>query len=310
LTASAAVYLDSSQKLASVALTNGQILIGSTGSIPVAATLTGTANQVIVTNGAGSVTFSLPQSIATTSQVTFGTISTTAQCVGQLSYSTGTASQSGTVITGTSTGWNSSFAPGVICWAGPVCSFVSAWVSATQLTASTPRTVSPTAAYALCYGDIEMTQGSISISGSIYTSLAANRIVETDANGVLTVAAAMTNGQLLIGSTGAAPVAATLSPGASGSITITNGAGSITIDTSQPLTTTSSPTFSSLTLSGLSPNMVLITGPSSGLITGVALSNGQILIGATGGAPIAATITGTTNQVRRTPHCITPHHRL
>jgi len=52
-------------------LTNGQLLIGATGAEPVPATLTGTANQVSITNGSGSVTLSLPQDIAPTSNVTF-----------------------------------------------------------------------------------------------------------------------------------------------------------------------------------------------------------------------------------------------
>lgn len=39
---------------------NGQIPIGSAGADPVLATLTGTANQITVTNGAGSITLSLP----------------------------------------------------------------------------------------------------------------------------------------------------------------------------------------------------------------------------------------------------------
>ena len=41
------------------AMSNGQLLIGSTGSSPVVAALTGTANQVSVTNGAGSITLAL-----------------------------------------------------------------------------------------------------------------------------------------------------------------------------------------------------------------------------------------------------------
>ena len=56
--------------------TNGQLLIGSGGADPVLANLTGTLNQVNVTNGAGSITLSLPQSIATTSAVTFATLDT------------------------------------------------------------------------------------------------------------------------------------------------------------------------------------------------------------------------------------------
>lgn len=52
--------------------TNGQLLIGNTtGNTLTKATLTGTANQVIVTNGAGSITLSTPQDINTSSAPTF-----------------------------------------------------------------------------------------------------------------------------------------------------------------------------------------------------------------------------------------------
>lgn len=50
--------------------TNGQIPIGN-GTTYTAATLTGTANQVTVTNGAGTITLALPQSIATASTPQF-----------------------------------------------------------------------------------------------------------------------------------------------------------------------------------------------------------------------------------------------
>lgn len=52
--------------------TNGQLLIGNTtGNTLVKATLTGTTNQINVTNGAGSITLATPQDIATTSSPTF-----------------------------------------------------------------------------------------------------------------------------------------------------------------------------------------------------------------------------------------------
>lgn len=55
--------------------TNGQILIGNTtGSTLAKATITGTSNQVVVTNGAGSITLSTPQSIGTASNVQFGKV--------------------------------------------------------------------------------------------------------------------------------------------------------------------------------------------------------------------------------------------
>lgn len=65
------------------------------------------------------------------------------------------------------------------------------------------------------------------IARSKVASGTANRILVNDGSGNLSEAAALTNGQLLIGSTGAAPSAATLTQGSG--ITITNGAGTITI---------------------------------------------------------------------------------
>lgn len=58
--------------------TNGQILIGNTtGNTLDKATITGTADQVIVTNGAGAITLSLPQSINTTSGPSFAGLTST-----------------------------------------------------------------------------------------------------------------------------------------------------------------------------------------------------------------------------------------
>lgn len=59
------------------ALTNGQLPIGSTGADPVPASITGTANQVVVTPGAGSITLSTPQDIAAASSPTFANPSVT-----------------------------------------------------------------------------------------------------------------------------------------------------------------------------------------------------------------------------------------
>lgn len=65
------VETDASSNLIGTTLTNGQLLIGSTGTAPSAAAITGTANQVIVTPGVGSITLSAPQSIGPTSSPTF-----------------------------------------------------------------------------------------------------------------------------------------------------------------------------------------------------------------------------------------------
>ena len=44
-------------------LTNGQLLVGVSSGPPVAASITGTANEITVTNGPGSITLSTPQPI-------------------------------------------------------------------------------------------------------------------------------------------------------------------------------------------------------------------------------------------------------
>jgi len=65
------------------ALTNGQLVIGSTGAAPVVGSLNGTINQVIVTPGAGTLGLSLPQNIHTGATpifagITLGTTTLTA----------------------------------------------------------------------------------------------------------------------------------------------------------------------------------------------------------------------------------------
>lgn len=68
------LFVNTSTQIAqTAAATNGQILIGSTGANPALAAITqNSANQVIVTNGAGTITLSTPQSINTNSSVQFG----------------------------------------------------------------------------------------------------------------------------------------------------------------------------------------------------------------------------------------------
>jgi hypothetical protein len=53
---------------------SGYLLIGNSSNTFTAATITGTANRVTVTNGSGSITLSGPQDIATSSNVRFGSL--------------------------------------------------------------------------------------------------------------------------------------------------------------------------------------------------------------------------------------------
>lgn len=61
LTANSFLYSGTAGLLTTTAApTNGQLLIGSTGAAPVRAALTGTANEITVTNGAGTITLDIP----------------------------------------------------------------------------------------------------------------------------------------------------------------------------------------------------------------------------------------------------------
>ncbi len=72
-TANSGVLVTNSTGVPSIlgSMTNGQLVVGSTGATPVLATITGTTDQIVVTNGAGTITLSIPQSINTTSTPQF-----------------------------------------------------------------------------------------------------------------------------------------------------------------------------------------------------------------------------------------------
>lgn len=73
LSANGAIYAATGTTLASTAaLTNGQILIGSTSAVPVRANVSGTANEITVANGAGTITLSLPAAITGTGKTVTG----------------------------------------------------------------------------------------------------------------------------------------------------------------------------------------------------------------------------------------------
>ncbi len=77
-TPKAFIYCDANKVVSSTAaVANGELLIGSNAAVPVKTTLTGTANQVVVTNGAGSITLSTPQSIDVAATPTFASLTLT-----------------------------------------------------------------------------------------------------------------------------------------------------------------------------------------------------------------------------------------
>ena len=115
-------------------------------------------------------------------------------------------------------------------------------------------------------------------------------------DGEISSTAQATNGQILIGSTGADPVAATIT-GTANRVTVTNAAGSITLSGPQDLHTGASPTFTGLTVTGLNVHGFMYVGAVDAVSSTAAATNGQLLIGSTGSNPVAATLTGTANQV-------------
>jgi len=132
------------------------------------------------------------------------------------------------------------------------------------------------------------------------TALNNNRIMVSN-GGAIVEAAALTNGQLLIGSSAAAPVAGTLTATLN-QTTVTNGAGTITIGTVQNINTTSTPTFAGETLNGnlnITAGGATVVGTTNINTSGAAATSigsgpgtGTVSIGnATGGTTIVSPLT-------------------
>lgn len=98
----------------------------------------------------------------------------------------------------------------------------------------------------------------IANGGTNTTSFSGNGLVYANPTGTTLISSVLTNGQLLIGSTGAAPNPSTIT-GTTNRITVTNGAGSITLSTPQDIATGSSPTFASETLTNTTNQLTLGT---------------------------------------------------
>ncbi len=77
-------YIDASNQVQDIVLNDGQIVIGSTGNPPIGNGLTGTLDEINISNGPGTITLSTPQAIATTSSPTFANITINGNVVGFL----------------------------------------------------------------------------------------------------------------------------------------------------------------------------------------------------------------------------------
>jgi trimeric autotransporter adhesin len=133
------------------------------------------------------------------------------------------------------------------------------------------------------------------------TTLNNSRIM-VSSGGAIVEASALTNGQLLVGSTGAAPVAASLT-GTANQISVATGAGSITLSTPQNIHTSASPTFTGITLSGLTTAGIVknsvagvLSGGNSISLTADVTGTLPIANGGTGVMTLAANSVLTTNS--------------
>ena len=224
-------------------MTNGQLVIGSTGATPVVGSITG-AGSITVTPGAGTIQISSSAG---------GVVN--AGIINELAYYAAT----GSAVSGLATANN-----GVLITSGAgVPSISSTLPSTVQGNITSVGTIGSGTwqgnTIAVGYGGTGATSiganGTLAQSnGSIYTfttatypstttanrllySSATNTVTDlatansatlvTNATGVPSWTSSMTNGQILIGSTGATPVPATIT--GSAGITVTNGAGTITI---------------------------------------------------------------------------------
>ncbi|MBX7153313.1 MAG: hypothetical protein K1X91_00005 [Bacteriodetes bacterium] len=249
------------------ALTNGQLLIGSTGAAPVAATLTG-GTGISISNNAGSITIN-----STASQISNGTTTnstlrwngtnwvenTSLLATATGSVTVGGNSQAGTMLLSDGSVSAKTATIGVatlganriytIPESGNNASFVMTEGTQTingSKTFGSTLTITPFSSAGVVKNNASgvLSSGTVSLSSASEvsgvlpianggtnssTALNNNRIM-VSSGGSIVEAVALTNGQLLIGSTGAAPVAASLTAGAG--ITITPGAGTITVSSS------------------------------------------------------------------------------
>lgn len=164
------------------------------------------AGELLIGNGSGYTLATLTEGTAIGIDVASGSITINNEGVTSVSAGSG-------ISIDASTGEVTISNTGVTSVAG-TANQISASASTGSLTLSVPSTfVAP--------GSVEATT-TLKVTGNT-----ANSFLYSGAGGLVSTTAAPTNGQLLIGSTGNAPVAATLSSG--NGISITNGAGSITI---------------------------------------------------------------------------------
>ncbi len=239
---------------AGTSVSAGTTVTGGTGVVATTGNVVATAGQVnagtTMTAGTG-ITSTTGNIVATAGQVNAGTTmtagtgitSTTGNIVataGQIN--AGTSVSAGTTVTGgtgvvattgnvvatagqVNAGTTMTAGTGITSTTGNIVATAGQVNAGTTMTAGTGITAT-TGNIVATAGNVTANSGTVSGQNVTWTTAAANRVALTDGASNLTVAAALTNGQLLIGNTGNAPSLA--QPTSSdGSITITGGSGTL-----------------------------------------------------------------------------------
>jgi hypothetical protein len=264
---------------------NGQLLIGN-GTDYSLSTLTGTTNQVVVSNASGSITLSLPQNIATTSSPTFAGLTLTGLS-GILKASAGSVSGSATTsdlaegttnLYYTNTRARSSLSAGTgISYNSGTGSISNSGVTSVQGTANQVLSSGSTGAIALSLpqsiattssptfnaltltnlsigslsGILKATAGSVSGSATTSDLAEGTNYYYTDSRSRAAISAGTGIGY--DSSTGSISNSGVTSLSGTANQIISSGStGAIALSLPQSIATTSSPTFNALTLTNLS----------------------------------------------------------
>lgn len=169
LTANAAVISNASKQLTSVALANGQLLIGSTGVAPVAAAITA-GTGISVTNGAGSILIantgvtSVALSLPSVFTVTGSPVTTSGTLTASL------ASQTANTIFAGPSGSAGTPSFRTLVYADlPIKTYTENYTSGSNTVSGTNAVAIGTAASALLYGQKSMANGSFAADGDAQT---------------------------------------------------------------------------------------------------------------------------------------------
>ncbi len=278
--------------------TTGQVLVGNTGAAPSFATLsgiavtsiTGTANEITASASTGAVTLSLPTTLDAPGSVN---VATNLTVTGQTYESTASVAAAGTTqATGTALTANynvvsaTAAAQGVVL---PTPNVAGLEVSIVN-TSSYNINVYPASGGAI---DAVATNGAIVIpAGGTWTGQASS-VTQWYSIDPVTVAGVGINvsygaGQTTIANTGVLSVA-----GTANQITAATVNGAVTLSLPSTLSV-GGVTATSITDSGLTANSFLYSGTGGLLTSTAAPTNGQLLIGSTGAAPVLAALTAGT----------------